>query len=282
MQAIKIYKTNKGIVIHQGNYFFLSKEPEWDRFINRKDLFKKVNADLKGLTANSDLSEVIGKNLTTPISGQEIWAAGVTYLRSREARMEESKDAGGGDFYAKVYEASRPELFFKAPAYRTVGPGDVVRIRKDSHWNVPEPELTLFVCSQGTIEGYTIGNDMSSRDIEGENPLYLPQAKSYNASAAIGPCLYISEEPIHPDSLIRLEIQRQTELIFAGEISINRMKRKHEELVEYLFRETSFPNGVYLMTGTGIVPPDHFTLKPGDEIKVSIENIGTLVNTVGQ
>ncbi len=282
MQAIKIYKTSKGIVIHQGNDFFLSKESEWDKFINRKDLFKKVNDDLKGLKANSDLSEMIVDNLTAPIGAQEIWAAGVTYLRSREARMEESKDAGGGDFYAKVYEANRPELFFKATAYRTVGSGDIVRIRKDSQWNVPEPELTLFVCSQGTIEGYTIGNDMSSRDIEGENPLYLPQAKSYNASAAIGPCLYVSEAPIHPDSLIRLEIQRQTELIFSGEISINRMKRKHEELVEYLFRETSFPNGVYLMTGTGIVPPDHFTLKPGDEIKVSIENIGTLVNTVGQ
>ena len=279
---MKIYKTSKGIVIHQGNDFFLSKEPEWDKFINRKDLFKKVNNDLKGLTANSDLSEMIVDNLTAPIGAQEIWAAGVTYLRSREARMEESKDAGGGDFYAKVYEADRPELFFKATAYRTVGPGDVVRIRKDSQWNVPEPELTLFICSQGTIEGYTVGNDMSSRDIEGENPLYLPQAKSYNASAAIGPCLYVSEAPIHPDSLIRLEIQRQAELIFSGEISINRMKRKHEELVEYLFRETSFPNGVYLMTGTGIVPPDHFTLKPGDEIKVSIENIGILVNTVGQ
>ena len=282
MQAIKIYKTSKGIIIHQGNDFFLSKEPEWDKFINRKDLFKKVNDDLKGLKANSDLSEMIVDNLTAPIGAQEIWAAGVTYLRSREARMEESKDAGGGDFYAKVYEADRPELFFKATAYRTVGPGDVVRIRKDSQWNVPEPELTLFICSQGTIEGYTVGNDMSSRDIEGENPLYLPQAKSYNASAAVGPCLYVSEAPIHPDSLIRLEIQRQAELIFSGEISINRMKRKHEELVEYLFRETSFPNGVYLMTGTGIVPPDHFTLKPGDEIKVSIENIGILVNTVGQ
>jgi 2-dehydro-3-deoxy-D-arabinonate dehydratase len=196
--------------------------------------------------------------------------------------MEESKDAGGGDFYAKVYEANRPELFFKATAYRTVGCGDVVRIRKDSQWNVPEPELTLFVCSQGTIEGYTIGNDMSSRDIEGENPLYLPQAKSYNASAAIGPCLYVPGQSIHPDSLIRLEISRQTKSIFSGEISINRMKRKHEELVEYLFRETSFPHGVFLMTGTGIVPPDHFTLKAGDEIKISIDNIGTLVNTVGQ
>ncbi len=280
MQPIKIYKIGKGIVIQQGDGFFLSKEPDWDKFINRKDLFKKVVEDIKALIADSDLSKIIVNDLIAPIGGQEIWAAGVTYLRSREARMEESKDAGGGDFYAKVYDADRPELFFKAPAYRTVGSGAVVRIRKDSQWNVPEPELTLFICSQGTIEGYTIGNDMSSRDIEGENPLYLPQAKSYNGSAAIGPCLYISEAPIHPDSMIRLEIQRQTELVFSGEISISRMKRKHEELVEYLFRETSFPNGVYLMTGTGIVPPDHFTLKAGDEVKISIENIGTLVNTV--
>ena len=282
MQAIRIYKTNKGIVVHQGNDFFLSKESDWDKFINRRDLFKKVNDEVKSLSVNADLSGLITNNSTPPIGTQEIWAAGVTYLRSREARMEESKDAGGGDFYAKVYEANRPELFFKAPSYRTVGSGEIVRIRKDSHWNVPEPELTLFICSEGTIEGYTIGNDMSSRDIEGENPLYLPQAKSYNASAAIGPCLFVPGEPIHPDSVIRLEIKRQNELIFSGEISINRMKRKHTELVEYLFRETSFPNGVYLMTGTGIVPPDHFTLKPGDEIKVSIENIGILVNTVGQ
>jgi 2-dehydro-3-deoxy-D-arabinonate dehydratase len=282
MQAIKIYKTNKGIVIQQGIEFFLSTESDWDKFINRKDLFKRVNDEIKMLKTDNDLSEAITDHLSAPIGGQEIWAAGVTYLRSREARMGESKKAGGGDFYAKVYEADRPELFFKAPAYRTRGHGDVVRIRKDSKWNVPEPELTLFVCSQGTIEGYTVGNDMSSRDIEGENPLYLPQAKSYNGSAAIGPCLYIPGQPIHPDSAIRIEIQRQHELVFSGEISINRMKRKHEELVEYLFRETSFPNGVYLMTGTGIVPPDHFTLKPGDEIKISIENVGTLVNTVGQ
>jgi len=282
MQAIRIYKTNKGIVVHQGNDFFLSKESDWDKFINRRDLFKKVNDEVKSLSVNADLSGLITNNSTPPIGTQEIWAAGVTYLRSREARMEESKDAGGGDFYAKVYEANRPELFFKAPSYRTVGSGEIVRIRKDSQWNVPEPELTLFICSEGTIEGYTIGNDMSSRDIEGENPLYLPQAKSYNASAAIGPCLFVPGEPIHPDSVIRLEIKRQNELIFSGEISINRMKRKHTELVEYLFRETSFPNGVYLMTGTGVVPPDHFTLKSGDEIKISIDNIGTLLNIVGQ
>jgi len=281
MQALKIYKTNKGIVVHDGNDFFLSPEADWDRFINRKHLFKEVNDEVKDMKSNGDLSELIKNNCAAPIRSQEIWAAGVTYLRSREARMEEAKDAGGGDFYAKVYDANRPELFFKATSYRTVGPGDVVRIRKDSKWNVPEPELTLFICSEGTIEGYTIGNDMSSRDIEGENPLYLPQAKSYNGSAAIGPCLYVPAEPIAPGTMIHLRIKRGNEGVFAGDISINRMKRRHEELVEYLFRETSFPNGVYLMTGTGIVPPDHFTLQPGDEISISIENIGTLVNTVG-
>ena len=234
------------------------------------------------MKADNDLSEIIKTDLLAPIDKQEIWASGVTYLRSREARMEESKGAGGGDFYARVYDAERPELFFKAPAYRTVGSGDKVRIRKDSKWNVPEPELTLFICSQGTIEGYTIGNDMSSRDIEGENPLYLPQAKSYDASAAIGPCLYVPGSPIHPDSVIHLEILRNGEMVFSGEISINRMKRKHQELAEYLFRETSFPRGVYLMTGTGIVPPDHFTLNVGDEVKIAIDGIGTLINTVCQ
>jgi 2-dehydro-3-deoxy-D-arabinonate dehydratase len=279
---MKIYKTGKGIIIHHDDNFFLSGQQDWDEFINRENLFKKITDEVKDLKADNKLSEITKIHLLAPVGRQEVWASGVTYLRSREARMEESKDTGGGDFYARVYEAERPELFFKAPAYRTVGPGDKVRIRKDSNWNVPEPELTLFICSRGTIEGYTIGNDMSSRDIEGENPLYLPQAKSYDASAAMGPCLYVSDTPIHPDSVIRLSILRNGEIIFAGEISINRMKRKHRELAEYLFRETSFPYGVYLMTGTGIVPPDHFTLNVGDEIKISIDGIGTLINTVSQ
>src|SRR5438876_3354557 len=277
---MKIYRTTSGIVIDHDESFFLSKETDWDNFINRQNLFQKITQDLKDLKADNDLSEAIRRNLLGPVGSQEVWAAGVTYFRSREARMEESKDAGGGDFYARVYEAERPELFFKATAYRTVGSGDKVRIRKDSKWNVPEPELTLFVCSKGTIEGYTIGNDMSSRDIEGENPLYLPQAKSYNGSAAIGPCLYVSELPIHPDTIIRLEIARNGSIVFNGEISINRMKRKHIELVEFLFRETSFPNGTYLMTGTGIIPPDDFTLNVDDEIRISIDGIGTLINKV--
>src|SRR5437773_1756140 len=277
---MKIYNTGKGIIIEHDEKFFLSKKNKWDKFVNRKNLYKKIIKEIEKLEADNSLVNPIEKDLLPPIGSQEIWAAGVTYIRSREARMEESKDAGGGDFYARVYEAERPELFFKATAYRTVGSGDKVRIRKDSKWNVPEPELTLFVCSKGTIEGYTIGNDMSSRDIEGENPLYLPQAKSYNGSAAIGPCLYVSELPIHPDTIIRLEIARNGSIVFNGEISINRMKRKHIELVEFLFRETSFPNGTYLMTGTRIIPPDDFTLNVDDEIRISIDGIGTLINKV--
>jgi 2-dehydro-3-deoxy-D-arabinonate dehydratase len=278
---MKIYKTKKGIVIHHQDNYFLSGDQSWDKFINRPNLFQNVINEIKGIRADGSLSDAL-KDIQAPIGKQEVWASGVTYMRSREARMEESKDAGGGDFYARVYEAERPELFFKAPAHRTVGSGEQVRIRKDSKWNVPEPELTLFICSAGTIEGYTVGNDMSSRDIEGENPLYLPQAKSYDGSAAIGPCLYVPGEPIRSDSLINIEILRSSKKVFSGEISINRMKRKHTELVEYLFRETSFPYGTYLMTGTGIVPPDTFTLNSGDEVVITIEGIGTLRNVVTQ
>ena len=279
---MRIYKTNKGIIIDREGHLFLLTERGWDSFINRQNLFKQITNDLNDVRPDNSLAQVIKGDCLAPIGNQEVWAAGVTYIRSRQARMEESKDAGGGDFYAKVYEAKRPELFFKAPAHRVVGHGEQVRIRKDSKWNVPEPELTLFVCSQGTIEGYTIGNDMSSRDIEGENPLYLPQAKSYDASAALGPCLYVADSPINADAMIQLQIERHNQQVFSGEIAINRMKRKHTELAEYLFRETSFPFGVYLMTGTGIVPPDHFTLQVNDQIKISIEGIGTLVNTVSQ
>jgi len=277
---MRIYNTKKGIIIERNEQLFLSKKNKWDKFVNRKNLFKKIAKELEKLQPDESLKDAIKDDLLPPIGNQEIWASGVTYMRSREARMEESKDAGGGDFYARVYDAERPELFFKATSYRTVGSGDTVRIRKDSKWNVPEPELTLFVCSKGTIEGYTVGNDMSSRDIEGENPLYLPQAKSYNGSAAIGPCLYVPEEPIHPDTMIKLEIIRNGSAVFNGEISINRMKRKHKELVEFLFRETSFLNGTYLMTGTGIIPPDDFTLNVEDEVRITIDGIGTLINTV--
>jgi 2-dehydro-3-deoxy-D-arabinonate dehydratase len=277
---MKIYRTKKGIVTeHEGNYY-LAAGADWDAFVNRPRLFNTILNELEKSKADASLKQAVEKELLTPIGNQEVWASGVTYLRSREARMEESKDAGGGDFYARVYEADRPELFFKAPAYRVVGSGDKVRIRKDSKWNVPEPELTLFICSTGSIEGYTVGNDMSSRDIEGENPLYLPQAKSYDGSTAIGPCLFIAERPIAPNAIINISIHRSGLTVFENQISIDRMKRKHTELVEYLFREVTFPYGTYLMTGTGIVPPDSFTLQSGDVIRISIENIGTLENTV--
>jgi 2-dehydro-3-deoxy-D-arabinonate dehydratase len=279
---MRIYNTRRGIVVQYQNEYFLSEQSNWDYFVNRSGLHQHVKSELEKMEPMPVLCDVVERELKIPIGMQEIWASGVTYQRSREARMEESKDAGGGDFYARVYEAERPELFFKSPAYRAVGSGEAVRIRKDSKWNVPEPELTLFICTSGTIEGYTIGNDMSSRDIEGENPLYLPQAKSYNGAAAIGPCLYVPEESIDPDTNIQIQITRDRKEVFAGKISINRMKRKHEELVEYLFRETTFANGAYLMTGTGIVPPDSFTLLPNDEVRISIDGIGTLVNSVEQ
>jgi 2-dehydro-3-deoxy-D-arabinonate dehydratase len=219
--------------------------------------------------------------LLAPIGTQEVWAAGVTYLRSRTARMEESKDAGGGTFYDKVYNADRPEIFFKGTPHRVAAPGSPVRIRGDSKWNVPEPELTLLLNSRGQIFGYTIGNDMSSRDIEGENPLYLPQAKVYDRSTALGPCLYLTGEPLPPSTAIAIEIRRAGVAVFSGSTQISQIKRKFSELAEYLFRDNSFPQGTFLLTGTGIVPPDEFTLRAGDEIRITIEPIGTLVNPVG-
>jgi 2-dehydro-3-deoxy-D-arabinonate dehydratase len=279
---MKIFRTDNGIVLEHHDEYFLPAENDWNRFVNRRNLFQHCVEAIKSVTPDPSLASAISGNLPAPIHLQEVWAAGVTYQRSREARMEEAKDAGAGDFYARVYDAARPELFFKSTASRVIGHGGVVRIRKDSNWNVPEPELTLFISSEATIEGYTIGNDMSSRDIEGENPLYLPQAKTYDASASIGPCIYVPEKPIAPDTMVRVRIIRETLEVFTGQVSINRMKRGHTELVEYLFRETSFPFGVFLMTGTGVVPPDDFTLHTGDEIEITIDGIGTLMNTVGK
>ncbi len=194
--------------------------------------------------------------------------------------MEEAKTAGGGDFYDRVYAAERPELFFKSTPHRVVGPGDDVRIRKDAKWSVPEPELTLLINSRGQIIGYTAGNDMSSRDIEGENPLYLPQAKVYLGSCALGPCILIGSEPLDPSTPIRLEIMRGGRTEFAGATTLAELKRAPATLAEYLFRDNSFPSGAFLMTGTGIVPPDSFTLASGDRIRITIDPIGTLENTV--
>lgn len=195
--------------------------------------------------------------------------------------MEESQAAGGGDFYDRVYSAERPELFFKAAAHRVIGPGGAVRIRKDSRWNVPEPELTLLLTPNGKLIGYTIGNDMSSRDIEGENPLYLPQAKVYDGACALGPCILVSSDPLPVETRIELQIARDGEVCFSDEITLAQMKRSPAALAEYLFRETSFPHGCFLMTGTGIVPPDNFSLQTSDKIIITIPPVGVLHSSVG-
>ena len=282
---MKLYRTRQGIVVEDNrtdgtSRFHRAPSDDWDYLVNQDDLFNFLQQEISSTTASDEYRVWTETQLLPPISQQEIWASGVTYLKSRNARMEESKDAGGGDFYERVYDAERPELFFKSTASRAVGSGDAVRIRKDSIWNVPEPELTLFITSNGKIVGYTVGNDMSSRSIEGENPLYLPQAKTYDGAAAIGPCLYVPEAPISPETMIKIEIRRDGKAVFDERIAINRMKRQHTELVSFLFRETTFPHGCYLMTGTGIVPGDDFTLAVGDEVHITIEGIGTLVNTV--
>lgn len=270
-----LYKTSSGIILQKENNSFLLNE-DWDQLINRDNLFEFISTQAKN-KIEVDWNEI---KIFAPISKQEVWAAGVTYLRSRDARMEESKDAGGADFYSKVYNAERPELFFKSLPHRVAAHNEEVFIRKDSAWNVPEPECTLFINAKGKIAGYTIGNDMSSRDIEGENPLYLPQAKVYERSAALGPCLYVPENEISLDTAISIIIKRNALEVFAGSIKLNRMKRKFDELAAYLFREFVFEHGCFLMTGTGIVPPNDFTLNEGDEVEIGIEGIGILSNIV--
>ncbi len=236
--------------------------------------FEQVKTD-----AEVDHAAIAEQPWLPPIGEQEVWAAGVTYLRSRSARMEESEQSGGDQFYDLVYEAERPELFFKATAPRTRGHLAEVRIRGDSDWNVPEPELTLAINSAGAVFGFTIGNDMSSRSIEGENPLYLPQAKVYRGSCAIGPCLVIGEV-VNQETEISISIQRDGTEVFSGATAVSQIKRSFEELAQYLFRENEFPRGAYLMTGTGVVPDSDFTLASADRIRIRINGLGELVNTV--
>ncbi len=277
---MKIYKTNSEIIIEFKGDYFISAETNWDSFIDRDDLWAQVQKEIYQLPSAGDAEWLQTKQLLAPIGTQEVWAAGVTYLRSKIARMEESKESGGATFYDKVYDAERPELFFKSTAARVIGHHGKVRIRKDSTWDVPEPELVLVISSSGKIIGYSIGNDMSSRSIEGENPLYLPQAKMYDGCAAIGPCVLVTEEPVSPETTIAIAIERNGSVVFEGDVTINKMKRKHTELVEFLFREYSFSTGAYLMTGTCVVPENNFTLQSADKIKISIEGIGELINTV--
>ncbi len=276
---MKVFKTNQGILIENNHKFYLT-DMDWDSFITDDDIYANTLTLISKLNPIGNSASLLNGSILPPVGRQEIWASGVTYYSSREARIEESKDAGGGDFYDRVYNAERPELFFKSTASRAVGHKQDVRIRKDSKWNVPEPELTLVITPNAKIIGYTIGNDMSSRDIEGENPLYLPQAKSYDGAAAIGPCIWLTKEPISMDTKIKIQIVRKGNTVFEGETEVGQMKRKLSDLVHYLYREMSFPYGSLLMTGTGVVPPDSFTLDHGDVINITVDLIGTLSNTV--
>jgi 2-dehydro-3-deoxy-D-arabinonate dehydratase len=279
---MKLYNTIKGILLQHNETAFIIDEP-WDLLINRDDLESYLvskTKKAKQLTAAEKLEWLATDVVLPPISRQEVWAAGVTYLKSRDARMEESQSSGAASLYDKVYDAERPELFFKAAASRVAGHGQQVYIRKDSAWNVPEPELTLFINSKGKIQGYTIGNDMSSRSIEGENALYLPQAKIYEKSAGLGPCLYVSSAHIGGETAIKLNIKRDSSIIYNDETTVSRIKRPFDELVSYLYSECDFSYGCYLMTGTCLVPPGEFTLQVGDEVEISIDKIGTLVNTI--
>ncbi len=274
---MRLFRTTGGNFVEEEEQHYLVASHTWDELLSRDDL-PEFLADF--VERGTPLAGFHEGELLAPIEGQEVWAAGVTYYRSRGARMEESKDAGGGNFYDRVYSAERPELFFKSTASRTVGTGGKVRIRADARWSVPEPELTLAVSPKGRIVGYTIGNDMSSRDIEGENPLYLPQAKVYSGSCALGPGILIDVSPLAHSTEIALEILRNHRVEFAGSVELRELKRDPKTLVEFLMRDNSFPAGVFLMTGTGIVPPNSFTLASGDRIRITIEPIGTLENEV--
>ncbi len=277
---MKLYLAEEGVLLERENALLTVEQSSWDALITRDDLISYLSESAR--TTRPPSNKSIGDfHLKPPIGTQEVWAAGVTYFRSRNARMDESKSAGGGDFYDRVYSAERPELFFKSTPHRVVGPGGNVAIRSDAKWSVPEPELAILISPTGKVLGYTIGNDMSSRDIEGENPLYLPQAKIYDRSCSLGPGILVMPKPVPPSTEIHLEIHREGQQVFAGTTQLSSMKRDVKTLVQYLYRDNSFPNGCFLLTGTGIVPPDSFTLLPGDEIRITIDEIGTLVNRVG-
>jgi 2-dehydro-3-deoxy-D-arabinonate dehydratase len=271
---MKLYRTAQAPVLEEAGLFF-PLPLTWDELINHVDLPGYLRAAMMsgGMTQ-------LGGDALAPVESQEVWAAGVTYLRSRAARVEESQDAGGGSCYDRVYVAERPELFFKAAPWRVRGPGAEVRIRADAKWSVPEPELALYLNARAEIIGYTIGNDVSSRDIEGENPLYLPQAKTYDGSCALGPAVLVSSEPLPPETTIELQITRDGATVFEGSTTLAHMRRTPSELVDFLYRETSFPDGCVLLTGTGVIPPDEFTLHARDRVEIRIAPIGTLINTV--
>ncbi len=274
---MKVYRVGAGLAVVETDGWWAIEPFSFDDLFRAARPISWLGEQMASARRTAALS--FDSPLLPPLESQEVWAAGVTYLRSREARREESR--GAASFYDQVYEAERPELFFKATPSRAVGHLGPVGIRSDSTWSVPEPELTVAVSSSGRVFGFTIGNDMSSRSIEGENPLYLPQAKVYQRSSALGPCLLLAEEALPPETEIALEVLRDGKVVVAGAVALSRMKRSLPELVGFLFRDNLFPWGCYLMTGTGVVPPADFTLRQGDRISITIGPIGTLVNTVG-
>jgi 2-dehydro-3-deoxy-D-arabinonate dehydratase len=272
---MKLHRTASGAVAeHEGLFFRL--HDDWDALLRRDDLA----AHLHAVCATAHGAPRLDERARAPIGRQEVWAAGVTYTRSHAARREESAEAGGGSFYDRVYEAERPELFFKAAGWRVRGPGEPVHIRRDARWSVPEPEIALCVTPTGRIVGWTIGNDMSSRDIEGENPLYLPQAKIYDGACALGPALVVADGAPPPETGIALRVVRGGAVAFEGWTTFARMQRDPASLVEFLYRETSFPDGCFLLTGTGIVPEAGFGLRPGDEVAITVPPAGMLTNVV--
>jgi 2-dehydro-3-deoxy-D-arabinonate dehydratase len=272
-----LYRTAQALFVKHEEHAYPLEATSLDALIAHRDLHDYLTA---AINAAPPADHLLHAPLLAPIGNQEVWASGVTYYSSRRARIAESKDAGGGDFYDRVYTAERPELFFKAVAHKVAGPDSHVKIRRDATWSVPEPELTLLINPRGEIIGYTVGNDMSSRDIEGANPLYLPQAKVYDRSCALGPGLLIRNEPMPTATQIQLDILRAGHAEFSGTTTLAELKRTPATLVEYLFRDHTFPHGCFLLTGTGIVPPDSFTLQRDDEIQITIDGIGTLINTV--
>jgi 2-dehydro-3-deoxy-D-arabinonate dehydratase len=272
-----LYRTAEALFVRHEDHAYPLEGTSLDALMDRPDLHMYLIA---AINSTPPADHLLNTPLLAPIGNQEVWASGVTYYSSRRARIAESKDAGGGDFYDRVYTAERPELFFKAVAHKVAGPDSPVKIRRDATWSVPEPELTLLINPRAQIVGYTIGNDMSSRDIEGANPLYLPQAKVYDRSCALGPGILIRNEPMASTTSIQLDILRAGHREFSGATTLAELKRDPATLVEYLFRDHTFPYGCFLLTGTGIVPPDSFTLHSGDEIQITIDDIGTLINTV--
>jgi 2-dehydro-3-deoxy-D-arabinonate dehydratase len=270
-----LYRTTNGILIQNAGTWHTVPETNWDALLDIAGLAAYLE---QIATTTPAVDAPAAGSILAPIVSQEVWAAGVTYFRSRTARMEESKDAGGGSFYDRVYAAERPEIFFKATPQRVAHPDQPMHLRGDSKWMVPEPELTLVINSRGEIIGFTVGNDLSCRDIEGENPLYLPQAKCFKLCAALGPAILVQSEPLDPTTRIRLQIDRAGAVAFEGETTLAQLKRTPAELAGFLFRDNTFPAGTFLMTGTGIVPGDEFTLQSGDIVHISIDDIGTLSN----